>query len=77
MHGAVAAGSGAGGYDSIADAAASMARVQKLTFKPHPKRHAVYDQLYAEYRCLHDHFGRGANDVMKRLKTLKREIAAK
>jgi L-ribulokinase len=77
MHGAVAAGAAAGGYDTIVDAAKNMARVQKLTFKPHPKCHAIYDQLYAEYRTLHDFFGRGGNDVMKRLKTLKREMAVK
>ena len=54
-----------------------MARVQKLTFKPHTHCHAIYDQLYAEYHTLHDYFGRGGNDVMKRLKNLKREIAVK
>ena len=31
------------------------------------------DGLYKEYEQLHDYFGRGANDVMKRLKKLKRE----
>ncbi len=75
MHGAVAAGQAAGGYDSIADAARQMARVQKLTFKPHGHCHEIYDKLYADYRTLHDYFGRGANDVMKRLKSLRREIA--
>ena len=73
MHGAVAAGAAAGGYDTIVDAAQRMARVQKLTFKPNARNHAVYDQLYAEYHTLHDYFGRGGNDVMKRLKTLRRE----
>ena len=73
MHGAVAAGAAAGGYDSIVDAARKMARVQRLTFKPNAQAHAVYDKLYAEYHALHDYFGRGANDVMKRLKILKRE----
>jgi L-ribulokinase len=34
----------------------------------------VYDQLFAEYVTLYDYFGRGANDVMKRLKALKLEI---
>ena len=32
---------------------------------------AVYDDLFAEYKILHDYFGRGANDVMKRLKQIK------
>ena len=77
MHGAVAAGADGGGYDTIVEAAQKMARVQKLTFKPNAKSHAIYDQLYAEYHTLHDYFGRGGNDVMKRLKTLKREMAAK
>jgi L-ribulokinase len=75
MHGAVAAGSAAGGYDSIVEAAQQMARVQKSTFSPHGECHAIYDQLYAEYHALHDYFGRGGNDVMKRLKTLRRETA--
>jgi L-ribulokinase len=75
MHGAVVAGRAAGGYDSIVEAARQMARVQKLTFKPHAKCHAVYDQLYVEYHTLHDYFGRGGNDVMKRLKALRRETS--
>ena len=77
MHGAVAAGAAAGGYDTIFDAARQMARVQKLTFKPNPKWRAVYDQLYTEYHTLHDYFGRGGNDVMKRLKALKGKRATK
>jgi len=77
MHGAVAAGAAGGGYDTITDAALKMARVQKLKFKPNAKNHAIYDKLYAEYHGLHEYFGRGANDVMKRLKNLKREMAAK
>ena len=71
MHGAVAAGKAAGGFDSIREAAARMAGVRKKTYKPDPKAHAVYDKIFAEYDTLHDYFGRGGNDVMKRLKTLK------
>jgi len=37
---------------------------------------AQYDRLYAEYQVLHDYFGRGANDVMKRLKALRKETHA-
>jgi L-ribulokinase len=29
-----------------------------------------YDALYAEYQLLHDYFGRGANDVMHRLRAI-------
>ncbi len=77
MHGAVAAGSVSGGYDSIFEAAEHMARTQKLTYKPRPDHHEIYNKLFAEYRTLHDYFGRGANDVMKRLKAQKREQAGK
>lgn len=72
MHGAVAAGRAAGGYDSIFEAAEHMARVQKLTYRPRPENHEIYNRLFKEYQTLHDYFGRGANDVMKRLKALKR-----
>jgi len=76
MHGAVAAGSQAGGYDTIQQAAARMARLSETRYGPNPAAKAVYDRLYAEYRTLHDYFGRGANDVMKRLKALRSEVLA-
>ncbi|RUS47821.1 ribulokinase [Cohnella sp. AR92] len=75
MFGAVAAGSAKGGYDSVVDAAKAMARVREETFKPIPENVAIYERLYQEYRTLHDYFGRGANDVMKRLKALKDEVS--
>jgi len=71
MFGAVAAGSANGGYDSIVEAAGAMARVREMSFKPIPDNVAVYEKMYQEYSLLHDYFGRGANDVMKRLKALK------
>jgi L-ribulokinase len=73
MFGAVAAGAERGGYDSIVEAAERMARVREETYKPIPANVAVYDKLYAEYYALHDYFGRGANDVMKRLKAIKEQ----
>jgi hypothetical protein len=68
---AVAAGRAAGGYDSIFDAAPKMARLKAKSFIPNPGAQKVYDQLYGEYLTLHDYFGRGANEVMKRLKQIK------
>jgi L-ribulokinase len=73
MHGAVAAGKKANGYDSIFDAAHKMARLKKETFKPIPAHQQVYEKLYADYVTLYDYLGRGANDVMKRLKAIKAE----
>lgn len=71
MFAAVAAGQDKGGYDSIIDAAAKMARVKEESFQPIPAHVAIYEQLYQEYGKLHDYFGRGDNDVMKRLKRIK------
>ncbi|MNS32009.1 Ribulokinase [compost metagenome] len=72
MFAAVAAGAEAGGYDSIIDAATSMAKVKEETFKPIPANVEIYELLYQEYSKLHDYFGRGENDVMKRLKAIKK-----
>ena len=71
MFAAVAAGAAAGGYDTIQQAAAQMAHLKDVVYKPIAAHKAVYDQLYAEYVTLHDYFGRGANDVMKRLKKMR------
>jgi L-ribulokinase len=71
MFGAVAAGSRAGGYDSIIDAARNMARLKNEVYQPIPENQKVYDQLYAEYVRLHDYFGRGENNVMKKLKSIR------
>ena len=74
MHGAVAAGAAAGGYDTIQEAAAQMAHLKAESYRPIPEHQRVYDELYAEYVALHDYFGRGANDVMKRLKGLRARV---
>jgi L-ribulokinase len=71
MYGAVAAGAAAGGYDSIADAAARMVRPSVRTYVPDTSARGVYDSLFGDYVTLHDHFGRGGNDVMRRLRALR------
>jgi L-ribulokinase len=75
MFGAVAAGPAAGGYASILDASRNMAHLRlNEIYRPNPEAKRVYDRLFAEYQLLHDTFGRGANDAMKRLKALKAEV---
>ena len=71
MFGAVAAGKVRGGYDSIYDAAPVMGKLKQETYAPDAGAKQIYDQLYAEYVSLHDYFGRGGNDVMKQLKSIK------
>jgi L-ribulokinase len=71
MFGAVAAGSEAGGYDSIVEAAERMARIREETFKPIAENVTIYNRLYEEYSKLHDFFGGDGNNIMKRLKEIK------
>ena len=65
---------GAGGYDSIEDASSQMARLGESGIVPNPANRAVYDELYAEYLRLHDLFGRGGDDAMKRLRAVQRAV---
>lgn len=74
MFGAVAAGKAHGGYDTIEDAAQAMSKTKGKIYKPIPQNANIYQQLYEEYKILHDYFGRGQNDVMKRLKEIKKEV---
>jgi L-ribulokinase len=69
IHAAVAAGL----YSNVNQAAEVMGRVNKHVYLPNEERSQQYDALYREYLELHDYFGRGANNVMKRLKQMKRE----
>ncbi|RLK25197.1 L-ribulokinase [Micromonospora sp. M71_S20] len=67
IHAAVAAGA----YPTVREASAAMGRVDEGVYRPDPRNVRVYDALYAEYRALHDHFGRGADDVMLRLRAIR------
>jgi L-ribulokinase len=67
IHAAVAAGA----YPDIRAASAAMGRIRRRAYLPDPERARAYDRLYAEYRALHDHFGRGGSEVMHRLRALR------
>jgi L-ribulokinase len=58
-------------YPDIYAAAAAMGKSQVGAYTPNLEHQRVYDALYAEYQALHDYFGRGANEVMKRLKSIR------
>lgn len=72
MHAAVAAGT----YPDIQSAAEKMGKLKDVVVEPIPQNKAVYDKLYAEYKTLYSYFGRGENDVMKRLKKIRNEARA-
>jgi len=67
LHAAVAAGA----YPDVPAAAAVMGRKTDRAYLPDAESAAVYDDLYAEYRTLHDYFGRGGNDVLRRLHSIR------
>ncbi|MGG1515976.1 ribulokinase [Paenibacillus oryzisoli] len=71
MFAAVVAGRETGGYSSIQEAAVHMARVKEETVRPIPENVDVYEDLYEQYRSLHDLFGKGANSVMKQLRRIR------
>ncbi len=70
IHAAVAARA----CPDVPAAAAVMGRMHPAVFTPDPRSADVYDQLYAEYVRLHDYLGRGANQVMHRLRALRDRV---
>ncbi|HEX6695470.1 MAG TPA: ribulokinase [Solirubrobacteraceae bacterium] len=72
MHAAVAAGA----YPDIYAAAEAMGKVRRDVYAPDEARAGAYDALYEHYSTLHDHFGRGGDDVMHALRHIRpREVA--
>ena len=73
IHAAVAAGE----HPDVRAAAAAMGRVRRGVYRPDERAADAYDELFAEYRRLHDHFGRGGDDVMHRLRRIRGAAAAR
>ncbi len=67
--GAVAAGE----YTDVYAASAAMKSPIFKSYEPNAENFEVYSLLYAEYRRLHDYFGRGENNVMKKLLKLSQK----
>ncbi|MBT3275820.1 MAG: ribulokinase, partial [Spirochaetales bacterium] len=57
MAGAVVAGSEHGGYDGFDDAIAHMTGVLDTVYTPNPENVLIYNEIYAQYKKLHDAFG--------------------
>jgi len=69
IHAAVAAGA----YPDIHAAARTMGHVRRSVHVPDEERARAYDALFDEYTTLHEYFGRGANDVLHRLRRIRTE----
>lgn len=70
--GAAMFGSVAGGYyKDIVEAAEKMGGLLDVKYVPNLNNQKKYEPLYREFVRLHDYFGRGENQVMKRLKAIK------
>jgi L-ribulokinase len=67
IHAAVAAGA----YPDVPAAARAMGKIERNAYIPDEARSAAYDRLYEEYVRLHDYFGRGANEVLHRLREIR------
>ena len=79
MAGAVVAGRKAGGYPNFAAAQKAMCGLKAKSYKPDPKAHAVYKELYALYKQLHDAFGTSdwsgkLYNVMKELIDIRNKV---
>jgi L-ribulokinase len=73
IHAAVAAGA----YPDIHAAAHAMGGRRVAAYRPIEANVVAYQQLFTEYLKLHDHFGRGGNDIMRRLKAIRRQATAR
>jgi L-ribulokinase len=71
IHAAVAAGA----YPDVPAASEAMGKVERNVYVPDAARADAYDALYAEYRLLHEYFGRAGgnsgNDVLHRLRRIR------
>ena len=69
----------AGAFPDYAAAQRAMTGLKPRAFAPNPKAHAVYRELYALYKTLHDAFGTkgwtgNLHDVMKQLIAIRDRV---
>jgi L-ribulokinase len=72
IYAAVAAGSDAGGYDSLGEAARHMTRLKPESYRPNWANHAVYDRLFREYQTLSGLFGQEHPETLQCLRALRK-----
>ena len=62
---AIYASVAAGIYPDVKSAAEKLSQPDLKVYKPDQQNHKLYSKLYAEYKRLHDYFGKGENRVME------------
>ena len=67
IYGAVAAGI----YENAEIASNKLGIKSGKTYEPKAENVRVYEKLYREYCVLHDYFGRGENDLLKKLRSIR------
>lgn len=77
IFGAAAAPADVTGFKNLKEIVQKLGMVSEEVFVPEPENAEVYDQLYKEYKKLHQYFGTGENKVMKQLNALRRKERAK
>lgn len=70
--GVAAAPTEVSGYNNATEATEKLGKSGKTVFYPKYENVALYDELYQEYKTLHQYFGTGMNDVMKRLNAMRK-----
>ena len=59
------------GYKNVGEVVERLGKIDNEIYCPDPENVIVYEKLYEEYKTLHEYFGMGQNDVMKRLKAIR------
>ena len=69
--GVAAASSEVTRYHSLVEVTQKLGKRGNKVYKPQQDNIDAYNQLYSEYITLYEYFGKGANDVMKRLNGMR------
>lgn len=69
--GVAAASSEVTGYGSLIEIIEKIGKSGDKSYYPNERNTMVYDHLYEEYKVLLEYFGKGTNDVMKRLNKMR------
>lgn len=61
------------GYHSLGEITEKLGKKGNQVYHPNPINREAYDKLYEEYNTLTEYFGKGMNNVMKRLNRMREE----